>query len=70
MDGKFAGIPLEVIEKGRSCEDVLETWGKNFEVLEGVCTDLFGSEEDNAASVMVSAVYRIYLLGVEDGMKQ
>lgn len=64
------GIPLNVFTKGRSFERVLEEYmriwndAKKYAIVPGK-----GEDEIFAETMKVTA-YRIYLLGVEDGMKE
>lgn len=65
------GIRLEVISKGRDLGDVLESYMKFYEDAKKVAISHGVTDEsDLAASAMQGAAYRLYLLGVEDGMKE
>lgn len=64
------GVPLDAITKGRSLGDVLS---KYMEMWEGAKKALgFHGEDPEAefATLMQATVYRLYLLGVEDGMRE
>lgn len=63
-------IPLKVIAKGRPLEDVLEEYMRIFMVAQKVARKPGKSEDDVLADTMKLAAYRLYLLGVEDGMKK
>lgn len=70
---KFPNIPLEVIAKGRNMEDVLAAYLDFFkdagEVAAADGTAAGESDDEVIAGATMCAVYRLYLLGVEDGMK-
>lgn len=63
-------IPLNVIEKGRSLEEVLakvmSSWRSANEI--GFKAGL--TEEDLFSRTLMCVAYRIYLMGVQDGMKE
>ncbi|MCI6618306.1 MAG: hypothetical protein MSD82_05570 [Prevotella sp.] len=62
-------IPMEVICKGRPLEEILEKYVSFHENAERVAEDISISEEDRFSGAMMCALYRVYLLGVEDGME-
>lgn len=64
------GIPIEAIVKGRNYEDVLTEYRKIWEGAKQVATVLGKTNDEIFADTMMAAAYRIYLLGVEDGMKE
>lgn len=64
----MSNIPLSAINKGRSFEDVLIE-------AQRIIPDVMAAAESNGltgsdfiSSTIACAAYRIYLLGVEDGM--
>ena len=57
-----ARIPLSVIAKGRDLGEVLQMYMDFYEES--------NREDDRFAKTMMGAVYRVYLLGVQDGMKK
>lgn len=63
-------IPLNVIAKGRPLEDVLEEYMRIFMSAKRAATKPGKSEEDVYADTLKLTAYRLYLLGVEDGMKK
>lgn len=63
------GINIDVILKGRNLEDVLAHYMTFFKRAAGVAEERGKPEEDAVADTMMGAIYRTYLLGVEDGMK-
>ena len=69
MDAQYqSGIPIEVINKGRSLEDVLNAYTKFYQDAAKVSRRLGKSGDDVVADAMTGATYRLYLQGVEDGM--
>ena len=69
MDNNFSSIPVEVISKGRPMDEVLTAY-MDFHGKAGQIAAVSGKTEDEIfAEAMQGAVYRLYLLGVEDGMK-
>lgn len=69
-DPAFSGIPLEVITKGRDLENVLTAYMTIYENARKAVTTPGKSEAEVFADAMQGAVYRLYLLGVEDGMRR
>ena len=63
-----ARIPLSVIAKGRDLEEVLPMYIDFYEEAAKIAAQVSNSEEDHFANTMMGAVYRVYLLGVQDGM--
>lgn len=69
---KFPNIPLEVIAKGRDMEKVLAAYLDFFEdagkvvIADEEATEK--SDDEVIAGATMIAVYRLYLLGVQDGM--
>lgn len=66
----FDQIPLEAIAKGRDMGEVLTAYMTFHNRASKVAAEIDQSEDEIFADAMQAAVYRIYLLGVEDGMKQ
>lgn len=62
-------IPLSVIAKGRELGGVLSAYMDAFKDAGELVDTLFDDEAERFAEKTKFAVYRIYLLGVEDGMK-
>lgn len=66
-----SGIPLDAIAKGRDLGEVLSSYMKFFEDAKAVAALTPGKSADEIfADAMKGATYRIYILGVEDGMKE
>lgn len=63
-------IPVEVFSKSRPMNQVLEEYMKSWERAKAEATSPDKSEEEIFADTMRCAAYGIYLLGVEDGMKE
>lgn len=63
-------IPIEVINKGRDLGQVLEGYMTFFERARKVTAGCGKSEDEIFVNAMQVAVYWLYLLGVEDGMKE
>lgn len=64
------GIPLNVFTKGRSFEKVLKEYMRIWGDFKKCATAPGKGEDEIFADTMEVAAYRIYLLGVEDGMKE
>ena len=64
------GIPLNVFTKGRSFEKVLEEYMRIWDDVKKCATTPGKGEDEIFADTMKVTAYRIYLLGVEDGMKE
>lgn len=74
------GIPLDAITKGRGLEDVLTAYMITYKNAHKVVATPGKSVEYHFADIgkvaelfadaMQGAVYRLYLLGVEDGMRR
>lgn len=63
-------IPLSVIAKGRPLEDVLEEYMRIFQDAQKAATKPGKSDDGIFVDTLKAAAYRLYLLGVEDGMKK
>lgn len=63
-------VPLNVIAQGRPLKDVLEEYMRIFMYAKKAVTKPGKGEEDVFADTLKAAAYRLYLLGVEDGMKK
>lgn len=66
----FSQIPMEVIAKGRDMGEVLTTYMTFHKRAGKVAAEAGKPEDETFADAMQAAVYRLYLLGVEDGMKR
>jgi len=66
----FSQIPLDVIAKGRDLGEVLTAYMTFHKKATAVAAEAGKSEDETFADTMQAAVYRLYLLGVEDGMKR
>lgn len=64
------GIPVDVILKGREYEKVLAEYQRIWNGVKEVATVPGKTEDEIFADTLMVAAYRIYLLGVEDGMKE
>lgn len=64
------GIPIEAINKGRAYGDVLDEYRRIWEDAKEVATTSGKDQDEIFTDTMMVAAYRIYLLGVEDGMKE
>lgn len=64
-----SGIPLEVIAKGRDLGAVLKAYMKFYGDAQKAVVRPEKTPDGIFADAMRGSVYRIYLLGVEDGMK-
>lgn len=62
-------IPIEAIIKGRSMEEVLNEFMRIWDGAREAATKEGKSPDDVFADTMQAAAYRLYLLGVQDGMK-
>lgn len=62
-------VLLEAISKGRDLESVLDAYMKYFDRAKAVSVQQGKSEDESVSDAMMGAVYRLYLLGVEDGMR-
>ena len=60
------GVPVEVISKGRAYGDVLDEYMRIWEDVKSVAD----AKGKTFADIMSVSAYRLYLLGVEDGMKE
>lgn len=64
-----SAIPIDVISRGRDLGDVLSAYMDCYEKAERVAADPRKPEGKIFAETMQASIYRIYLLGVQDGMK-
>lgn len=62
-------IPVEVIAKGRNLGEVLTEYMRIWDGAKEAATKERKSPDDVFADTMQAAAYRLYLLGVQDGMK-
>ncbi len=63
------GVPMEAIAKGRNYGKVLTEYRRIWEGAKEAATTPGKTDDEIFADTMMCAAYRIYLLGVEDGMK-
>lgn len=63
-------IPLNVIAKGRSLEEVLEKVMSSWRDANEIGSKAGLTEEDMFSRTFMCVAYRIYLMGVQDGMKE
>ena len=63
-------IPLNVIEKGRSLEEVLAKVMSSWRSANEIGSKVGLTEEDLFSRTLMCVAYRIYLMGVQDGMKE
>lgn len=63
-------IPVEVIAKGRSLEDVTEKLQQTWENVIEVAKLGHKNADREFGKLLICVGYRMYLLGVEDGMKE
>lgn len=66
----FSKIPMEVITTGRDMGEVLTAYMTFHMRATAVAAEAGKPEDETFADAMQAAVYRLYLLGVEDGMKR
>lgn len=59
-------MPKEAIRKGRNVNEVMAAWAEIFDGAEKRIKEIGGTDED----LLAATTYRIYLLGVEDVMKE
>ena len=62
-------IPLRAIQKGRDLSAVLKEYQRIYDGAKKAAIAPGKSEDEVFADTLMGAAYRIYLLGVEDGMK-
>ena len=62
-------VPLDAIAKGRDMGEVLSSYMKFCNDAKAVAATCEKSDDEILADAIMAATYRIYLLGVEDGMK-
>ena len=63
-------IPLDVITKGRTIDAVLAEYMRVWGEIQEAATEPWKSPDEIFADTMEIATYRIYLLGVQDGMEE
>lgn len=63
------GIPLKVFSSGRSLGDVLDAFMKVMDSVDKIAASPGKDDAEVFADALKVSVYRIYLLGVEDGME-
>lgn len=61
-------IPLSAISAGKSMEEVLEKYMSVFGEVKAISIEQGNLPDDATTDAMMVSAYRIYLLGVEDGM--
>ena len=66
----FSQILMEVITTGRDMGEVLTAYMTFHKRATAVAAEAGKPEDETFADAMQAAVYRLYLLGVEDGMKR
>lgn len=64
------GVPLDAIAKGRNLEAVLTEYRRIWKDANEAATSAEKTQDEIFADTLMCAAYRIYLLGVEDGMKE
>ncbi|MDE5893821.1 MAG: hypothetical protein K2H45_12950 [Acetatifactor sp.] len=69
MDNSFSSIPVKVISSGRSLDEVLTAYMEFHGKASQIAAASGKAEDEIFAEAMQGAVYRLYLLGVEDGMR-
>lgn len=62
-------IPIEAIIKGRSMEEVLNEFMRIWDGAREAAEKASESADEIFACTVQAAVYRLYILGVQDGMK-
>lgn len=67
---RMKGVPLDAISKGRSFDKVLKEYMRIWRDAKESVDSPGKSEDEIFADTMKVVAYRIYLLGVEDGMKR
>ncbi len=63
-------VPVEVIAKGRDLGSVLSSYMKFYDDARKYVDRGGKTEEEIFSDIMLGSVYRVYLLGVEDGMME
>ena len=64
----FDSIPLSAISHGREYGDVLDRFRKAYDNAMNVARQTQKPNDELVADALMCAVYRIYLLGIEDEM--
>ena len=67
---KTNGVPLSAIQAGRSLDEVLSEYMRIWDDAKKQLSVQTKNPDEVFADVMKVTAYRIYLLGVEDGMKE
>ena len=67
--GPYAPL-MSAIAKGRELEEALEKYFEFSDYAEKTAKVIGGDPEDQLGNRLMAAIYRTYLLGVEDGMKE
>lgn len=62
-------IPIDVFSKGRSYGDVLTEYMRIWGDVNRMAISAGKAEDKAFSDTLAASAYRIYLLGVEDGMK-
>lgn len=62
------GVRADVISRSRGLDDVLKAYMKAYAAAKKVAEGSTSDEAEITAEAMLGATYRVYLLGVEDGM--
>lgn len=62
-------IPLEVIDNGRDLGAVLDEYRRIWDDIRKIPPDPGSSPDEIFANAMLTAAYRIYLFGLQDGME-
>lgn len=65
-----SGVPVEAIAKGRDLGSVISSYMKFYDDARKYVDRDGKTEEEIFSDIMLGSVYRVYLLGVEDGMKE
>lgn len=63
-------IPLGAISKGRALSEVLDEYRRVYNDAVEIADDGTRDSDETDCAAIVCAAYRVYLLGVEDGMKR
>lgn len=70
MMKKTNGVPLDAIQVGRPLDEVLNEYMRIWGDAKKKLSSQTKNPDEVFADVMEVSAYRIYLLGVEDGMKE
>ena len=63
-------IPLKAISKGKDLGRVLQEYMRAYSESAKISASMGKSDDEVLSDATMCAVYRIYLLGVEDGMRR